>query len=340
MGVFILKRLGLAMFVLVGLSILIFIIARVIPGDPARTALGPHAPEYAAQNLREQMHLAKPIYAQYALWVKGVVTEGDFGMSLLTRRPVQEDIKELFPATLELVGLAAVFMALGGVILGVLAARSRGTWVDSLVRVISYLGIATPSFVWLIMFVLLFGYVWPIFPTGGRLSGGFALPPHITGMVTVDSLVTANFATFWNGLLHLVLPAIALALAGLSQAARITRSSMVDNMDKDYIALETAYGLSQRRIFSKYLLKISLIPTVSILALDIASLFAWAFICETIVSYPGLSRYGMQAILNKDLNAVVGTVMVLGAVFVLTTIVVDIVVAMLDPRIRLSRRAA
>jgi peptide/nickel transport system permease protein len=337
---FVLRRLGLAVFVLLGLSMLIFFIARVLPGDPARTALGPHAPEYAVQNLRKQMYLDRPIYEQYALWLKGVLTKGDFGFSLLTRRPVQQDIKELFPATLELVLLAAVFMTLGGLALGVAAARWRGTWLDSVFRVVSYLGIATPSFVWLIMFVLLFGYLWPILPTVGRLSPGLVMPSKITGMATIDSLAAGQWATFWDAFKHLLLPAIALAMGGMAQAARITRSSMADHMDKDYIALETAYGLPKRMIFTKYLLKISMIPTVSILALDIAALFANAFICETIVSYPGLSRYGMQAILNKDLNAVVGTIMVLGTVFVLTTIVVDVIVAFLDPRMRLNRRAA
>jgi len=337
---FILRRLALAILVLFGLSILIFIIARVIPGDPARMALGPRAPEYAIENLRKQMYLDKPIYEQYYIWVKNFLTKGDLGISLLTRRPVQEDIKEFFPATLELVIVSGIFMAVTGILLGVVSARYRESWVDSFTRVLAYFGIATPSFVWLVLFILLFGYVWPILPTVGRLSRGIMPPPHITGMFTIDSILTGNWRTFWDALLHLIMPAIALAMGGLSQAARITRSSMADHMDKDYVTLLRAFGVPNRSIFMKYLLKFSLIPTISILPLDIAALFANGFIAETVVNYPGLSRYGMSAILNKDLNAIVGVIIVLGAIYTLVTILIDIIVAYLDPRVRLIRRAA
>ena len=340
LGPFILRRLALAVLVLFGLSMLIFVIARVIPGDPARMALGPRAPEYAIESLRKQMNLDKPIYEQYYFWLRDFVTKGDLGFSLLTRRPVMEDIKEFLPATLELVIVSAIFMATFGILLGVLAARFRDTWIDSLFRVIAYLGIATPSFVWLVLFILLFGYVWPILPAVGRVSKGIPLPPHITGMVTLDALLTGNWRTFWDTFLHLIMPGIALAMGGLSQAARITRSSMTDHMDKEYITLLTAYGVPGKIIFMKYLLKNSLIPTVSILALDIAALFANAFIVEMVVSYPGLSNYGMKAILNKDLNAIVGVIMVLGIIYTSVTIIIDIIVAYLDPRIRLVKRAS
>ncbi|HHY96041.1 MAG TPA: ABC transporter permease [Firmicutes bacterium] len=334
---FLLRRLALSVLVLFGLSILIFVIARVVPGDPARMALGPRAPQWAVDNLKKELHLDKPLHIQYYLWLKAVF-RGDLGTSLFTRRPVAEDIREFFPATLEIVILSALVMAVGGIFLGALSARYSGTWFDSLVRVIAYLGVVTPAFVWAIIFMLIFGYVWPIFPTLGRLSPGLTPPPTVTGMLTVDSLLAGNSRVFWDALLHLVLPAFALAMGGLAQAARITRSSMAENLGRDYVAAETAAGIPMRVIMLKYVLKPSLIPTVSVMALDIAAMFANAFLVELIFNYPGLSRYGISAMLNKDLNAIVAVIMLLGVVFVSVNIVIDIVVAYLDPRIRLQGR--
>lgn len=331
------RRLLHSVLVLVGLSLLIFMIARVVPGDPARMALGPRAPEWVVDNLRKELHLDKPLHTQYWLWLTSVL-HGDLGTSLVTRRPVAEDIADFFPATLEIVILSAIMMAVGGILLGVLSARYSQTWFDSLVRVIAYLGVVTPAFVWAIIFMLVFGYVWPIFPTLGRLSPGLSAPPSLTGMMTLDSLLAGDYRAFWDSLLHLALPAMALAMGGLAQAARITRSSMTDNLGRDYVAAETASGMPTRVIMMKYVLKPSLIPTVSVMALDIAAMFANAFLVEMIFNYPGLSRYGISAMLNKDLNAIVAVIMVLGVVFITVNIVIDVVVAYLDPRIRLSGR--
>lgn len=337
MGINLLKRIGLSIFVLFGLSILIFFISRVVPGDPARLALGPRAPEWAVENLRQEMHLDKPLYVQYALWLNGFV-HGDLGKSLVTRRPVTTDIKEFLPATLEIVILSAIVLLVGGVFLGIISAKFTNTWLDGLIRIISYLGIVSPAFVWAIIFVLIFGYALPIFPTMERLSPGVTAPPTVTGMYTVDSLLAGDMSTFVDAFKHLVLPAIALAMGGMAQAARITRSSMLDNMGKDYIAAEKAYGIPERLVFVKYLLKPSLIPTVSVASLDIAALFGNAFLVELIFNYPGFSRYGITAMLNKDLNAIAGVIMILGIIFVTINIIIDFIVAYLDPRIGLAGR--
>jgi len=339
LGPFILRRLALSIFVLFGLSIVIFMIARIVPGDPARMALGPRAPVEVVERLRHQMYLDKPVPQQYVLWLWGVA-HGDLGDSLVTRRPVAQDIREFFPATFELVALTAIIIAGLGITLGVLSARYANTWLDSIIRLISYLGICTPAFAWAVILMLLFGYAWRFFPTYGRLTEGAIPPPMITGMYTIDSLLTGSFATFWDAFVHLVLPAIALALPPMSQAARITRSSMADNQSKDYIASMIAYGVPERIVIGKYLLKPSLIPPITVMALDIASTFGYAFMVEKIFGYPGLARYGIQVMLNKDVNAIVGVVLVLGMVFVTLNIVVDIIVAYLDPRIRLLVRSS
>lgn len=340
LGPFVLRRLALSVFVLFGLSIVIFVIARIVPGNPARLALGPRAPVEVVERLSKQMHLDKPVPEQYVLWVWGVL-HGDLGNSLLTRRSVVQDIKEFFPATLELVIVTAIFISVLGIFLGVLSARYANTWFDNLVRVLSYLGIVTPGFAWAVIFMLIFGFVWRVFPTLGRLSDGLTAPPIITGLMTLDSLLAGRPDLAWDALKHLILPAAALAMGPMSQAARITRSSMAENQNKDYIASMIAYGVPERVVTRKYLLKPSLIPTTTVMALDIAATFGVAFLVELIFNYPGLSRYGIQAMLNKDVNAIVGVVMVLGLVFVTLNIVVDVIVAYLDPRIRLlgGRRA-
>lgn len=338
LGPFILRRLAISIFVLFGLSILIFLIARIVPGDPARMALGPRAPVDVVERLRQQMHLDRPLLQQYGLWL-WEVAHGNLGDSLVTRRPVRQDIREFFPATLELVGLTALFIIVAGISLGVISARYANTWFDNVVRLFSYLGIVTPAFAWAVILMLLFGFVWHIFPTYGRLTEGVIPPSTITGMYTVDSLLNGRFDLFWDAFVHLILPAIALALPPMSQAARITRSSMADNQNKDCFASMIAYGVPNRVVVGKYLLKPSLISPITVMALDIAATFGYAFMVEKIFGFPGLARYGIQVMLNKDVNAIVGVVMVLGVVFITLNIVVDIIVAYLDPRIRLLGRS-
>jgi peptide/nickel transport system permease protein len=280
------------------------------------------------------MYLDRPLPEQYVRWLWGVL-HGDLGDSLITRRPVVQDIGEFFPATFELVVVTGLIIAVLGITLGSLSAMYANTWFDNLVRLISYLGIVTPAFAWAVIFMLLFGFVWKIFPTVGRLSESMTAPPWITGLMTVDSLLVGRLDTFWDALKHLALPAAALAMGPMSQAARITRSSMAENQSKDYINSMIAYGVPGRVVTMKYLLKPSLIPTITVMALDIAATFGMAFLVELIFGYPGISRYGIQTMLNKDVNAIVGVVLTLGLVFVIINIVVDVVVAYLDPRIRL-----
>ena len=331
------KRLALSIFVLFGLSLLIFTITRVLPGDPVRLALGPRAPEWAVENLRAQMHLDRPLYVQYYYWLYGAL-HGDLGQSLYTRRSVVDDVKEFLPATGELALFAGIIMGTFGILLGAISGRYSNTWIDNSGRVFSYFGVATPSFVFAILFLLLFGYILHWFPTAGRLSPGIPRPPVITGMVTVDALITGHFAAFVNALWHMVLPAVSLALGGMAQESRITRSTVSDNLHKDYIASAKGFGTPEWLITLKYLLRPSLIPTVSIYGLDFASLLGNAFLVEMIFNWPGFSRYGINVMLRKDLNAITAVVMVMGVVIILANMVVDLIVAWLDPRIRVGAK--
>lgn len=314
---------------------LIFLIARVMPGDPARAALGVRAPKEVVERLREWMHLDKPLYVQYYYWLRGAV-RGDFGESLFTRRNVAIDVKAFLPATMELVLFSGLIMTVFGILLGAISARYSNTWADNMLRIGSYVGVVTPSFIFAILFLLLFGYVLRILPTMGRLGAEVIGPPVMTGMVTVDSLIMGNFAAFFDALKHLLMPATALALAGMSQTVRITRSSMSDNLQKDYIKVARAHGIPERVINLKLLLKPSLIPTVSLLGPSLASLLGNAFLVELVFNWPGLSRYGVQAMLRKDLNAITAVILVLGVVFITVNFIIDMIVTYLDPRIRLA----
>jgi peptide/nickel transport system permease protein len=331
---FLSRRFLQSTFVLLGLSVLIFVIARILPGDPARTALGARAPQWVVDRLREDMHLNDSLHVQYYYWLRDAL-RGDLGISLVTRRDVAQDIVEFLPASLELVLIAGLITGVAGIGLGMLSARHKDTWVDNMVRVLSYAGVVTPAFVFAILFLLLFGLALEWLPPIGRLSNGVPIPPRLTGLMTVDALVAGQLDTFVDAVKHLLMPAMALAMGSMAQEARITRSTMADNLSKDYIANARALGLSERLVTGRFLLKPSLIPTVSIFGLDFAANLSNAFLVELIFVWPGVSRYGVNAMLRKDLNAISGVILVLGVVFILANIAVDLVVGGLDPRIRL-----
>ena len=330
---FLLKRLILSIFVIIGISILIFLIARIVPGDPARMALGPRASQEAVDSLRSEMHLDEPLVTQYVFWAKGVL-HGDFGRSINSKRPVAMDIKEFLPATLELILFAGILMILGAFILGIVSARFKDSWLDGLIRVLSYGGISVPAFVMAVIFLLVFGYLWPIFPVIGRLSSSVIAPQTITGMIVLDSLIQGNLAAAWDGVLHLFLPALALAFGSMFQEARILRSSLIDNMGKEHIGVTTGFGLPKNLIMRKYLLKPSSTSVITVIGLDFAAMMGNAFLVEKIFNWPGLSRYGINAMLSKDLNSISAVIIIIGILFLVTNIIVDIIIALLDPRAR------
>ncbi|WP_309085617.1 ABC transporter permease [Chelativorans sp.] len=334
----VLKRLGISLIVLIGVSMLIFAIARVIPGDPARIALGPNATPEQVETLRQRLHLDEPLPVQYGYFLADLA-RGDLGISLYTNRPVTADIAQFLPATLELILVAGAMMILIGLPLGILSARYRNTWIDGTVRVVSILGVSAPSFVWAVILMLLFAYFLPLFPIAGRIADSYSIPA-VTGFLLVDTLIAGNLAAFGNALSHIVLPAFALALSGIGQAARLTRSNMVETYDRPYIEMARSYGFPERRIARRYAFKPSLIPSLTIIGLDFAAMLGNAFLVEAVFAWPGLSRYGVAVILRKDLNAIVGTVLIISALFLIVNIIVDLLIALINPRIRLSQRPA
>jgi peptide/nickel transport system permease protein len=334
---YIVQRLLQAVVVLFGLSVLIFFIARVVPGDPARVALGSLATQEQVQKLRAELHLDKPFPVQYYFWLRGLL-RGDLGISLYTRRPVSVDLNDYLPATLELVFFSFLISLVIGQVTGVLAGFFRNSWFDGLSRLVSYIGIATPPFAVAIFLLFMFSHVLGLAPAVGRISLTLSPPPEITGFFIIDSLISGKPRLALNSFKHLLLPAVSLAIANLAQESRVTRSSLVDNLQKDYVAAHTVYGIPRMSIIFKYLLKPSLIPTVSIMGLDIAFIIANAFLVELVFMWPGFARYAVTVMLNKDLNAIVAVVLVVGIAFAVVNVLVDIVVSFLDPRIRLQGR--
>jgi peptide/nickel transport system permease protein len=332
------KRLGTSLIVLIGVSLLIFAIARVIPGDPARIALGPNATAEAIAALRERLHLDDPFILQYGYFLADLA-RGDLGISLYTNRPVTRDIADYLPATLELVIVAGIMMVALGLPLGVLSARYRGSWIDHLVRMVTLLGVSAPSFVWAVILMLVFAFFVPLFPIAGRISDIYAISP-VTGFLLVDTLIAGNVRAFGNAAWHIVLPAFALALSGIAQAARLTRSNMVETYERPYIEMAKSYGFPEKRIAWRYAFKPSLIPSMTIIGLDFAAMLGNAFLVEAVFAWPGLSRYGVAVILRKDLNAIVGTVLIISAMFLIVNVIVDLLIAFINPRIRHSQRAS
>ncbi|MFI0847014.1 ABC transporter permease [Mesorhizobium sp. IMUNJ 23232] len=331
------KRLGTSLIVLVGVSMLIFAIARVIPGDPARIALGPNASAEQVTALRERLHLDRPIVTQYGYFVADLA-RGDLGTSLYTNRPVTSDIAQFLPATLELVIVSGLMMVLIGLPLGILSARYRDSWIDNLIRLVTLLGVSAPAFVWAVILMLLFAYFLPLFPIAGRISDTITIQP-VTGFLLIDTLLAGNFRAFGNAAWHIVLPAFALALSGIGQAARLVRSNMVETYEKPYIEMAQSYGFPGRRIANKYAFRPSMIPSLTIIGLDFAAMLGNAFLVEAVFAWPGLSRYGVAVILRKDLNAIIGTVLIISAMFLIVNVIVDLLIAFINPRIRYSQRA-
>jgi peptide/nickel transport system permease protein len=239
---FLIRRTTYSIFVLLGLSVVIFIIARIMPGDPARMAVGARAPQWVVDRIRTNMHLDQPIPVQYYYWLRDAL-QGDFGLSLVTQRPVTQDVKEFLPASFELVFLAAIISSIAGIGLGILSARYKDTWIDNAVRLFSYTGIVTPSFVFAILFVLLFGFTLDWFPIIGRLSENLSAPPVRTGMVTVDALSPQAAGLCKCGLAH---GPVALALAMARSWWPEYRSSMADNRQRLHRA--APLGIPERMV--------------------------------------------------------------------------------------------
>lgn len=320
--------------VMFGLSILIFVLARVVPGRPARMALGPRASDEAVQQLREEMRLDEPIWLQYIAYLRGV-TEGELGRSLSTGRDVAVDLVLFFPATLELVVLGMLIALVIGVPLGVVSALNKDHLEDHLSRGIAFIGVSMPVFWAAILLQLFFAFRLGLFPATGRIGGDIEYT-RITGLLLFDSLITLNWDAFKSVLWHLWLPAVSLSLAPLADITRMTRSSFIEEYNKEYVDGLRTHSIPEKLLVAKYVLKRSSTSTLTIAGLDFGFLIGGAFLVEIVFSYPGMARYGVRAILDNDINAVVGVTLFIGLVYLLVNFLVDVLYGFLDPRVRIG----
>ncbi|QKV20004.1 ABC transporter permease [Oricola thermophila] len=319
--------------VMLVLSLLIFLLARVVPGDPARIALGPSATQAQVEAMREQMGLDDPIIVQYVNYVAGAL-RGDLGHSLISGKPVMREIAELLPATLELVVVTLLLIIVISVPLGVMTARYRNTWIDNCGRFFSIVGVTMPSFLFAILLQLIAANFIPGWPLLGRVDHAFSLPDGPTGLLLVDSLVHGRGDIFVNALQHIAFPALALAMAGIGQVTRITRSSMIEHQRRDHVLTLQSFGVPDRVIVFRYLLKLSSIAPLTIMGLEFASLIGNAFVVEMVFAWGGFASYGLEAILQKDINAVMAVVLVSGMFFIVANLAIDLVLMVIDPRMR------
>lgn len=332
------KRLFWAIISLFGLSLFIFYFGRIIPGNPIEMMVGPRTPDHVIEELRKSLGLDRPLYIQYFIWLRNVF-QGDLGFSIVTKRSVTTDVKTYLPRTLELITYAAAFQIVASFLLGIFAGSNINKWQDHVIRIFSYIGVSIPAFVFAIIFQLTLAYQLGWFPVTGALTSGFANPPEVTGFLGLDALLAGQFKTFINFVHHATLPAIALAIPGTAQVARMIRSGMITIKQKEYISMAKGFGLPERTIRFKYLLRPSIIPGVTVLGMQIAMMLGNAFLVEMVFRWPGFSRHAINAMLHSDLNTIVATVMIIGIMFAIINLVVDTIVAYIDPRIRYGGRS-
>jgi len=327
------RRLLLAIVVVFGVIVVTFIVSHLIPGDPARLMAGEHASAETVQHMRHVLGLDRPLPEQFEMYVNKLI-HGDLGLSIRTERPVSEDIRHFFPATIELSLVALLFAVATGLPLGVISAVYKDTWIDQLSRAISVVGISMPAF-WLGLLLLeLFYNSLGILPGTGRLDEGVAGPPHVTGLFTVDALISGQWATLRSALVHLALPGFTLGFVILGIIMRQIRSAMIEVLQEDYIRTARAAGLSSRRIIAGHALRNALIPSVTMLGLTFGDLLYGAVLTETIFAWPGMGNYVIQSISFLDFPSIMGFAVVASLAYVLINLTVDLSYLLLDPQIR------
>ena len=335
---FLLRRLASSALVLAGVSIITFWLARMLPSDPAAIFIGPRAGPETIARVREELGLNEELHVQYLVYLRDMFG-GDWGTSIATRRPVIDDILARLPASLELI-VAAMLIALPvGLALGMLSARWHGRPVDMGVRIVSIIGVSLPAFFLGLLLQMLFFRQLDLLPLAGRVSSDlrFTSPvADITGVYFVDSLVTGNWVAFVDVTWHLILPAITLAAFPIGLIARMTRSSMLETLGKDYIRMARAYGLRERLIVSRLALRNAMVPVLTVIGLTLAYLITGTFFVEFVFNWPGLGTYAIDAILATDYPAIMGITLLGAAGYVLINLVVDLAQAWIDPRIRLT----
>ena len=334
-------RLLLVVPMLLGISLITFILSHAVPGDPVAMNLGQRAVDdpAAVAAFRQQWGLDKSLPEQFVTYI-GNLVRGDLGQSQQTHRAVTADLRDFLPATLELALSGILLSLLFGITFGIAAAVYRNRWIDHMLRLVSLIGVSMPVF-WLALvglYVLYFKLSW--LPGPGRLDNDVAPPPTITGMYTVDALLTGNWTTYLSALHHLILPSLILAAYTLGLITRITRGALLEVLGQDYVRTARAKGLASRVVLLRHALRNAFIPILTVVGLAFGNLLSGAVLTETIFAWPGLGRYAFQSATNLDFPAIVGVALVVALMYILVNLAVDVMQAVVDPRQRNARAKA
>ena len=328
---FIIRRIFILIPTLLGVTIIIFLMLRITPGDPAELLLGERATPEALDAMREYLGLKEPLYVQYGMFIKRVC-KFDLGETIWSRQKVSIEIKERFPATIELAVVAMGISCFFGIILGIISATKQYSWFDYLSMMTSLFGVSMPVF-WLglmLMFIFSLGLGW--FPMSGRISVDTDLK-IITNFYVLDAVLQGNWAALKDSLMHLALPALALSTIPLAIVARMTRSSMLEVLRQDYIRTAKAKGLSQAKIVLKHALRNGLIPVVTVVGLQFGLLMGGAILTETVFAWPGVGKWLFDGVVKRDYMVIQGGTLLVATTFILVNLAVDVLYAIINPRI-------
>jgi len=331
---FVSKRVVLLVPVLLGLSILVFIWIRALPGTPAESLLGERADEQSIAQIRDQLGLDDPLYVQYWRYVR-TISSGDLGTSIASRRLITDELRERFPATIELSLMAGFFAILIGIPLGFLAAKRHGTALDHASLVLSLVGVSIPIFFLAIILKYVFAVRFGWLPSVGRQDVLLDVE-HPTNFYILDGVVTGNWIAAWDALKHLILPAIALGSIPLALIARVTRASVLDVQNEDYVRTARAKGLPWRTVDSRHILRNAMLPVSTVIGLQVGLLLSGAVLTETVFAFPGIGSWIQEAIFNRDYPVLQGGILFIAVIVVLVNLLVDISYGLLNPRIRLA----
>jgi len=328
---FIIRRILIIIPTLLGMTVVIFLMLAVTPGDPAELLLGERATTESLNAMREYLGLNQPLYIQYGLFLKRIV-KFDLGETIWTREKVYKEIMERFPATIELALTAMIISTFLGITLGIISATKQYSWFDYTSMLGSLMGVSMPVF-WLgLMFMLVFSLTLGWFPMSGRLGVETDLTV-ITNFYVLDAILTQNWSGLKDILLHLVLPATALSTIPLAIVARMTRSSMLEVLRQDYIKTARAKGLSETKVILKHALRNGLIPVITVVGLQFGILMGGAILTETVFAWPGVGKWLYEGVVKRDYMVIQGGTLLIATTFVIVNMVVDVLYAVINPRI-------
>lgn len=331
---YVLRRVLLVIPLIIGVTLVTFVVSHLVPSDPVAASLSDAAqgdPRIVGA-FRKEWGLDRPLYEQYLDYL-GHIIRGNFGVSIQSHRPIRDDLKEYLPATVELALSAMLLSVLLGIPLGVISAARRERLVDRIVRTATLIGASAPIF-WLALMMLYVFYArlgW--FPPPGRLDTGVPAPPHVTGLLTIDAILSRRWAVLLNAMEHLGLPALVLGLHQMAYIVRVTRSSMLEVIAQEFIRTARAKGVGERLLLYRHALRNALIPTVTYIGLAFGSLLSGTVIAETVFAWPGVGRYAFQSATSLDFPAIVSVATVIALIYVAVNLSVDMLHVAIDPRI-------